>query len=53
MFRVEVSGIVSATIDDEKVSISLLKEYHEIVGELRPLSAVFPKHADFFTEMYF
>ena len=30
-----------------------LKEYYEIVGESRPLSAFFPTHADFFTEMYF
>ena len=29
-----------------------LKEYYEIVGESRPLSAIFPKHADFFTEMH-
>ena len=26
-----------------------LKEYYEIVGESRPLSAFFPKHADFFS----
>ena len=30
-----------------------LKEYYEIVGESRPLSAIFPKHVDFFTEMHF
>ena len=30
-----------------------LKEYYEIVGESRPLSAFFPKHADFLTEMHF
>ena len=30
-----------------------LKEYYEIVGESRPLSAFFPSHADFFTEMHF
>ena len=30
-----------------------LKEYYEIVGESRPLSAISPKHADFFTEMHF
>ena len=30
-----------------------LKEYYEIVGESRPLSMFFPKHADFFTEMHF
>ena len=30
-----------------------LKEYYEIVGESHPLSAFFPKHADFFTEMHF
>ena len=30
-----------------------LKEYYEIVGESRPLSAFFPTHADFFTEMHF
>ena len=30
-----------------------LKEYYEIVGESRPLSAFSPKHADFFTEMNF
>ena len=30
-----------------------LKEYYEIVGESRPLSAFFPKHADLFTEMHF
>ena len=31
---------------------TLLKEYYEIVGESRPLSAFFPKHADFVTEMH-
>ena len=31
----------------------MLKEYYEIVGESRPLSAFFPKHADLFTEMRF
>ena len=30
-----------------------LKEYYEIVGESRPLSAFFPTHADFFTETHF
>ena len=30
-----------------------LKEYYEIVGESRPLSAFSPKHADFVTEMHF
>ena len=30
-----------------------LKEYYEIVGESRPLSAFFHKHADIFTEMHF
>ena len=30
-----------------------LKEYYEIVGESRPLSAFFQTHADFFTEMHF
>ena len=30
-----------------------LKEYYEIVGESRPLSAFFPTHTDFFTEMHF
>ena len=30
-----------------------LKEYYEIVGESRPLSAFFPTHADFFTEIHF
>ena len=30
-----------------------LKEYYEIVGEKRPLSAFFPTHVDFFTEMHF
>ena len=30
-----------------------LKEYYEIVGELRPLSGFFPTHADLFTEMQF
>ena len=30
-----------------------LKEYYEIVGESRPLSAFFHTHADFFTEMHF
>ena len=33
--------------------IVALKEYYEIVGESRPLSAFFPTHADFFTEMHF
>ena len=32
---------------------SYLKEYYEIVDESHPLSAFFPKHADFFTEMHF
>ena len=31
--------------------VPYLKEYYEIVGESRPLSAFFPTHADFFTEM--
>ena len=30
-----------------------LKEYYEIVGESRPLSAFFPTHADLITEMHF
>ena len=34
-------------------SVRDLKEYYEIVGESRPLSAFFPTHADFLTEMYF
>ena len=34
-------------------NIMILKEYYEIVGESRPLSAFFPTHADFFTEMHF
>ena len=29
-----------------------LKEYYEIVDEARPLSGLFPTHADFVTEMY-
>ena len=33
--------------------VAILKEYYEIVGESRPLSAFFPKQADFFTEMRF
>ena len=32
---------------------AVLKEYYEIVGESRPLSAFFPTHVDFFTEMHF
>ena len=32
--------------------MSNLKEYYEIVGESRPLSAYFPTHADLFTEMH-
>ena len=36
-----------------KSVILRLKEYYEIVGKLRPLSAFFPKQADFFTEMHF
>ena len=41
------------TIFNGKVcwSFTTLKEYYEIVGESRPLSAFFPKHADLFTEM--
>ena len=35
------------------ILLLLLKEYYEIVGESRPLSAFLPKHADFFTEMHF
>ena len=34
-------------------NITHLKEYYEIVGESRPLSAFFPTHADYFTEMHF
>ena len=34
-------------------ALNCLKEYYEIVGESRPLSAFFPKHADFFTKMHF
>ena len=30
-----------------------LKEYYEIVDESRPLSAFFPTHVDFFTEIHF
>ena len=30
----------------------ILKEYYEIVGESRPLSAFFPKQVDFVTEMH-
>ena len=33
--------------------LNILKEYYEIVGESRPLSAFSPKHAEFFTEMHF
>ena len=37
----------------ENITTITLKEYYEIVGESRPLSAFFPKHADFVTEMHF
>ena len=30
------------------IGLFYLKEYYEIVGESHPLSAFFPKHADFF-----
>ena len=30
-----------------------LKEYYEIVDEARPLSGIFPTHADFLMEMLF
>ena len=30
-----------------EISLFKIKEYYEIVGESRPLSAFFPKHADF------
>ena len=39
-------------IDGYYIRVSWLKEYYEIVGELRPLSGFFPKHADLFTEMH-
>ena len=35
-----------------EVSVNL-KEYYEIVDEARPLSGIFPTHADFFTKMHF
>ena len=38
---------------NDAVFFSDLKEYYEIVNETRPLSGVFPTHADFFTEMHF
>ena len=38
---------------DGGIISNTLKEYYEIVGESRPLSAFFPTHADFFTEMHF
>ena len=31
----------------------ILKEYYEIVGDSRPLSAFLPTHVDFFTEIHF
>ena len=34
-------------------TLHMLKEYYEIVGESRPLSAFFPTQADFFTEIHF
>ena len=60
MFQRGVSPINNLRLARQRVFISpddadvvLLKEYYEIVGESRPLSAFFPKHADFFTEMHF
>ena len=48
--------VISLFADDDSIGKSLfvcLKEYYEIVGESRPLSAFFPTHADFFTEIHF
>ena len=36
---------------NEYIQVQCLKEYYEIVGESRPISAFFPKHADFVTKM--
>ena len=33
--------------------IYMLKEYYEIVDEARPLSGIFPTHADLLTEIHF
>ena len=41
------------TEDHQSHMKGMLKEYYEIVGESRPLSAFFPTHADFCTEMHF
>ena len=38
--------------DNDNIVCDCLKEYYEIVGESRPLSAFFPTHADLFTEMH-
>ena len=57
-----ITGLVelSGTVNEELINqisgysyLEFLKEYYEIVGESRPLSVFFPKHADFFTEMHF
>ena len=47
-------GLLKAVskVSESSSFISRLKEYYEIVGESRPLSTFFPKHADFFTEMH-
>ena len=41
---------VSLTKHGKKETLQCLKEYYEIVGESRPLSAFFPKHTDFLTK---
>ena len=44
---------LTQNLDSKTTTTKTLKEYYEIVGESRPLSAFSPKHADFCTEMHF
>ena len=53
VYNFNIDVFTSITLDTLGIQTSRLKEYYEIVGESRPLSAFFPKHADFFTEMHF
>ena len=50
--RTLIGGMKNVTLV-ASTGIINLKEYYEIVGELRPLSGFFPTHADLFTEMHF
>ena len=53
MFKPKITIFTSNYFSGTRIPYPYLKEYYEIVGESRPLSAFFPKHADLFTEMHF